>query len=74
MQAHVTELWLWLTIGIISTIFNHSGYAFPWSSRNVNDHDYHHEAFNYNYGAIGLLDRVHGTYKVRPLSTDNKSN
>mmetsp|Transcript_13974 Transcript_13974/g.55125 ORF Transcript_13974/g.55125 Transcript_13974/m.55125 type:complete len:254 (-) Transcript_13974:58-819(-) len=60
MQAHVTEMWLWLTIGIVSTINSHSGFDFPFTP-DARKHDFHHEAFNYNYGALGILDYLHGT-------------
>ena len=68
MQAHITELWLWLTIGIVNTINSHSGYQFPFTS-DASTHDYHHESFKYNYGAIGLLDWLHGTSGKRPVES-----
>lgn len=59
-RAHVVELWFWLTFGIINTINSHSGYEFPFTSAAA-PHDYHHEAFKYNFGVIGFFDWLHGT-------------
>jgi len=39
--------------------------SFPWDpafDHNPDFHDYHHEIFNCNYGLLGWLDRLHGTY------------
>jgi sterol desaturase/sphingolipid hydroxylase (fatty acid hydroxylase superfamily) len=37
----------------------HSGYDF--FKRAAKAHDVHHEKFRVNYGALGILDWVHGT-------------
>lgn len=42
------------------TICAHSGYNIPWMSSNL-QHDFHHFAFDENYGPIGLLDGFHRT-------------
>ena len=47
-------------IAIASTMRSHSGYEFPFLP-GAEEHDYHHEAFLYNYGSIGLCDWLHGT-------------
>eukprot|EP01094_Clydonella_sp_ATCC50884_P026047 TRINITY_DN7024_c0_g1_i2.p1 TRINITY_DN7024_c0_g1~~TRINITY_DN7024_c0_g1_i2.p1 ORF type:complete len:189 (-),score=72.89 TRINITY_DN7024_c0_g1_i2:203-769(-) len=60
VHGHVIELWAWLTIGILSTINGHSGYQMP-GFPDAFTHDYHHEAFNYNFGALGICDWLHGT-------------
>lgn len=44
------------------TICAHSGYNIPWMPSNL-QHDFHHFAFDENYGPTGLLDRIHGTNK-----------
>lgn len=44
------------------TICAHSGYNIPWMPSNL-QHDFHHFAFDENYGPTGLLDRFHGTNK-----------
>ena len=43
-----------------STICAHSGYNIPWLPCNL-QHDYHHFAFDENFGPMGLLDSLHGT-------------
>lgn len=44
----------------ISTICAHSGYNLPFARSSLR-HDYHHFAFNVNYGPTGLLDTFHKT-------------
>lgn len=39
----------------------HSGYDFAGGVARM--HDLHHERFVGNYGTIGVLDRVYGTYR-----------
>jgi len=60
--CHVFTVWVWVTLTIITTINGHSGYAFPWTPfAPAILHDIHHSTYQSNYGAIGLLDWVHGT-------------
>ena len=54
-----TFSFLLLTFG---TICAHSGYNTPWLPSNL-QHDFHHFAFNENFGPTGLLDSVHSTNK-----------
>jgi len=62
--CHVATMWLWVVIVIASTILGHSGYVFPVSPfGNPSEHDLHHSSFQSNYGAIGILDNLHGTRK-----------
>ncbi|KAL3956935.1 hypothetical protein ACCO45_009781 [Purpureocillium lilacinum] len=42
------------------TICSHSGYNIPWMSSNL-QHDFHHFAFDENFGPTGLLDAFHRT-------------
>jgi len=42
---------------------HHSGY---WSD-DMGLHDLHHEKFNVNFGLNGLMDHLHGTYRVKGL-------
>ncbi|TQV98505.1 sterol desaturase [Cordyceps javanica] len=44
------------------TICAHSGYNIPGLPSNL-QHDFHHFAFDENFGPTGLLDRLHGTNK-----------
>lgn len=42
------------------TICAHSGYNVPWLPSNL-QHDFHHFAFDENFGPVGLLDALHAT-------------
>lgn len=53
--------WIWLLIGLASTVTSHSGYHLPFMPSGE-FHDFHHLAFNTNYGALGLLDSLHFTH------------
>ncbi|KAG8406096.1 hypothetical protein J3459_016266 [Metarhizium acridum] len=44
------------------TICSHSGYNIPWMHSNL-QHDFHHFAFDENFGPTGLLDAFHSTNK-----------
>jgi methylsterol monooxygenase len=67
MNSHIVTYWLIVTVGIVTTLYDHSGYAIPWIPLGIHPffHDYHHESFRYNFGVLGLLDWFHGTWKVR---------
>jgi len=55
-------LWSWITIIAINTTASHSGLVIPYVSSGT--HDIHHQHLNKNYGILGILDRIHGTYKA----------
>lgn len=57
-DMHVYLITLLFLVGLSHTCGVHSGYF--WDDDGM--HDYHHEAFNYNYGVSGILDWIHGTY------------
>jgi methylsterol monooxygenase len=44
------------------TVCSHSGYNTPWLTSNL-QHDFHHFAFNENFGPLGLFDSIHRTNK-----------
>lgn len=46
----------------------HSGYDFAGGVARM--HDLHHERFVGNYGTIGVLDRVYGTYRRKEEKGD----
>ena len=46
----------------------HSGYDFAGGMARM--HDLHHERFVGNYGTIGVLDRVYGTYRRKEEKVD----
>lgn len=42
MRLHVVTTWIWISMAIINTMNDHSGYSFPFSAKSVEFHDYHH--------------------------------
>ncbi|KAI9594311.1 hypothetical protein BDF19DRAFT_405569 [Syncephalis fuscata] len=70
MQAHIMTVWLWLTMGLITTVNLHCGFVLPHMPTPL-DHDYHHQVFNANYGVFGILDAIHGTRGGYDLWRDN---
>jgi sterol desaturase/sphingolipid hydroxylase (fatty acid hydroxylase superfamily) len=63
-------------IAVLGTQTHHCGYKWPWIASHGNQpdfHDYHHEKFTCNYGNVGLLDLLHGTYqKPKNLLTSRR--
>lgn len=55
--SQATFTFLLLEFGTICT---HSGYNIPWLPSNL-QHDFHHFAFDENFGPTGLLDSLHKT-------------
>lgn len=60
MGSHLATIWLWLTLSIMITLNDHSGYHLPFYP-SPEPHDFHHLKFNQCYGVIGVLDSIHGT-------------
>jgi methylsterol monooxygenase len=58
---------LWHIFCIINgVLISHGGYKIP---NYTNMHDLHHSSFHYNYGVLGILDKLHGTnYKSNSKS------
>jgi len=59
---------VWTAFAIMATQTHHCGIRWPWidffsfqAEAQPNFHDFHHEKFNVNYGAMGWLDELHGT-------------
>ncbi|CRL03991.1 CLUMA_CG017110, isoform A [Clunio marinus] len=63
MQSHTSVQWIWITIAILTTLNNHSGYHLPFS-HSSEFHDFHHLKFVECFGKLGLLDRLHNTDKL----------
>jgi len=66
--AHAYTGVVWTAFAIMATQTHHCGIRWPWidffsmqAEAQPNYHDFHHEKFNYNYGAMGWLDGLHGT-------------
>ncbi|XP_017963244.1 fatty acid hydroxylase domain-containing protein 2 [Drosophila navojoa] len=64
LGTHVVVAWGIISLAVINSMSDHTGYSFPWSGGSVRFHDYHHAKFNYNYGVTGWLDKLHGTYRA----------
>jgi methylsterol monooxygenase len=61
--SHLFAIGAYLFIAQVHTLTVHSGY---WFCDDNGMHDEHHRSFNYNYGVLGVLDMLHGTYKFAP--------
>jgi len=73
MGSHIMVYWFWIALALMSTINGHGGYDFPFTPfDSPRFHDIHHSTFKDNYGAIKLLDRIHGTYKPPTLFNPKK--
>nr|XP_017028954.1 fatty acid hydroxylase domain-containing protein 2 [Drosophila kikkawai] len=66
LGTHVALAYVIFGLAVVNSMSDHTGYSFPWSANSVRFHDYHHAKFNYNYGVLGLLDKLHGTYRATP--------
>ncbi|KAL5012160.1 hypothetical protein ScPMuIL_010711 [Solemya velum] len=60
MGSHLATGWMWFALALVSTTIAHCGYHFPLLP-SPEAHDFHHLKINQNYGALGVLDRLHGT-------------
>ncbi|XP_063063244.1 fatty acid hydroxylase domain-containing protein 2-like isoform X2 [Engraulis encrasicolus] len=60
LRSHLSTTVLWYTLVLIITTIDHSGYHLPFL-KSPEFHDFHHHKFNQCYGALGVLDRLHGT-------------
>lgn len=59
LGSHPATACAWACIAIVSTTGAHSGFRLPWTKP---QHDFHHESFNFNFGAgLGLFDLLLGT-------------
>jgi len=59
---------VWTIFAVMGTQTHHCGIRWPWidffsfnQEAQPNYHDFHHEHFSVNYGALGWLDKLHGT-------------
>ncbi|CAK7273184.1 hypothetical protein SEPCBS119000_005520 [Sporothrix epigloea] len=62
LHAHILTYWPFLAFMLVETATVHSGYDFFDGAAKM--HDLHHEKFHLNYGAFGVMDRLHGTYRL----------
>jgi sterol desaturase/sphingolipid hydroxylase (fatty acid hydroxylase superfamily) len=73
MGAHFFELWLWLVLALFSTLTSHSGFHLPFFP-SPEWHDYHHAKFEYNFGVLGVMDRLYGTDSKFATSVEHERN
>lgn len=59
--THVAVTGAFLVAGLFHTTAVHSGY---WICDDNGTHDEHHRLFNCNYGVTGVLDCLHGSYRL----------
>lgn len=74
-RFHMFFTYLWVANAIMGTQTHHSGYRWPWTSlldAQPDVHDLHHELFTVNYGNIGLLDKLHGTFREPRAHREDK--
>jgi sterol desaturase/sphingolipid hydroxylase (fatty acid hydroxylase superfamily) len=57
MKLNWFHLEIFMTIATVNTLIVHSGYKIS------KFHYKHHMLFNKNYGVLGIMDRIFGTYK-----------
>ena len=63
MKSHFLTTALWYFAAILGTQMHHCGFKLPWlPGIQPQFHDLHHETFSNNYGLLGILDWLHGTY------------
>lgn len=60
LSAPAATTYLYMTLAILVTLVDHSGFNFP-HLQDSTGHDLHHEKFSYNFGVAGWLDHLHGT-------------
>jgi sterol desaturase/sphingolipid hydroxylase (fatty acid hydroxylase superfamily) len=68
LNAHGFTGLIWTSFAVLATQTHHCGIRWPWidffsfgAEAQPNYHDWHHEKFNVNYGAMGWLDDLHAT-------------
>jgi len=52
---------IWIVMIAVNTAISHSDIIIPYI--NSGTHGIHHQKHNKNFGLIGILDRIHGTYE-----------
>ena len=62
-NSHAQTMQIWIVFAILGTQTHHCGFHWPWMAHDHQPtfHDYHHEAFEANYGTLGWLDALHRT-------------
>ncbi|XP_071847605.1 fatty acid hydroxylase domain-containing protein 2-like [Apostichopus japonicus] len=60
MRSHFATMLVWAVSAQTTAMIHHCGYHLPFLP-SPEAHDFHHLKFNYNFGVLGILDRLHGT-------------
>jgi len=58
LRPHILSFEIYLTIGLLITLAEHSGYEFVDTNAY---HNLHHRTFTSNFGVSGVYDEIHGT-------------
>ena len=58
--VHPMSFYIYGALGFINTTVSHCGYVLPLLFPPFT-HDFHHAKFHYHFGALGILDWLHGT-------------
>lgn len=64
LHCNFFTVMVWACAAVVGTQTHHSGYRWPYVMPFDNQpdyHDFHHKAFNTNYGLLGWCDALHGT-------------
>ena len=61
--SHAAAVAVFLFVGTLHTLIVHSGY---WFCDDNGMHDEHHAKFNVNFGVLGFMDSLYGTYQLPP--------
>uniref|UniRef100_A0A7S1S033 Fatty acid hydroxylase domain-containing protein n=1 Tax=Alexandrium catenella TaxID=2925 RepID=A0A7S1S033_ALECA len=59
--SHMAAISVYVFLGLVHTLAVHSGY---WFCDDNGMHDEHHAKFTVNYGILGVLDMLYGTYRL----------
>jgi len=59
--SHVASVGVFIFLGLVHTCAVHSGY---WVCDDNGLHDEHHNKFNVNYGVVGVMDWLYGSYQL----------
>ncbi|CAE8620914.1 unnamed protein product [Polarella glacialis] len=59
--SHLAAISIFSFLGVLHTMAVHSGY---WFCDDNGMHDEHHAKFNVNFGVLGVMDSLYGTYQL----------
>jgi methylsterol monooxygenase len=63
LHSHIVSVWMWVFMTTFAAVQAHSGYHLPFLL-SAEMHDYHHRAFNTNYGVFNLMDTFYHTNEL----------